>query len=201
VRTSLRHDIYGIWLRELLYPGLPQVRVAVDPAGSASSRRCCCTSTPPTGSPCSTARPVGEVPVGARLRDRQLRQPHDALDRHHRALFIIWHLPTSRSARSTPTSYGEVHRNVVAASRGSPWRSSTSSPTSPSASTCSTARGACSSRWGGTTHGSTPGAALATGVATIVVVGNVAIPDRRARRHRHPSRRLTVPTLEERHRR
>ena len=37
------------------------------------------------------------------------------------------------------------------------WRSSTSSPTSRSASTCSTARGRCSSRWAGATRGSTRG--------------------------------------------
>ena len=109
------------------------------------------------------------------------------------ALFLIWHLADltwgcgqrgrhrrrrSSVARCTTTS--------CAASSGSGWRRSTSSPTSPSASTCSTARGACSSRigWNNPRFNSWR-RGLAVGIATfVIVVGNVLVPDRRARRHR-----------------
>ena len=52
----------------------------------------------------------------ARLRRRQLRQPHDALDRHHRrCCSSSGTSPTSRGAGSTPTSCGAtVYRNVDA---------------------------------------------------------------------------------------
>jgi succinate dehydrogenase / fumarate reductase, cytochrome b subunit len=90
-------------------------------------------------------------------------------------------LPVRRGVLATSTPASAVSR----------WRSSTSSPTSRSASTCSTAPGACSSRWAGTTPSSTTGGATwPPRIATIVVVGNVSFPVG-ARRHRRvrPRRR------------
>ena len=75
------------------------------------------------------------------------------------ALFLFWHLADLTWGWFNPDFVrGDVYGNVDASlSRVCPSRSCTSSPTSPSASTCSTARGACSSRWVGTARGSTSG--------------------------------------------
>ena len=78
-------DVYGEFLRELLVPILPRTYflwilrlVLIGAAGPARPRRLLAHDPQPPG-------PSGEVPVGPRLPGRQLRQPHDALDRHHRA--------------------------------------------------------------------------------------------------------------------
>ena len=94
-------------------------------------------------------------------------------------LFLVWHLadltvglgqPRLRAGRGVPQRRRQPRP-------GGPSRCSTSSPTSRSASTCSTARGACSSRWGGRTPGSTSGGDTSPpAIATIVVVGNVSFP-------------------------
>ena len=96
---------YGEFLRELLVPLLPRTVHAVDPAhrpdrcrGAAHPRRLQPDDDQPRG-------PLGEVPERARLPGRQLRQPHDALDRHHRrCCSCSGTSPTSPGAGSTPTT-------------------------------------------------------------------------------------------------
>jgi hypothetical protein len=72
--------------------------------------------------------------------------------------------------------YGEVYATSTPACRGSRWASSTSSPTSPSASTCSTAPGASSSPRLEQPALQPVASWFATGFATVVVVGNVSFP-------------------------
>ena len=180
-------DVYGEFLRELLVPLLPRtyalwilrlvligaLLLHLHAAYSLTiiNRRARPVTTSPsatTSSPTSPARTMRWTGIIV-------------------LLFLVFHLADLTWGWFNPDFVrGAVYRNLDASlSRDSRWRSSTSSPTSPSASTCSTARGACSSRWGGTTHASTSGgAASPPRIATIIVVGNVLVPDRRASRHR-----------------
>ena len=98
-------DIYGEFLRELLVPILPRTLLPVDPATRADRRRAAARPRRLLADAPEPQGPPGEVPVGARLPGRQLRQPHDALDRHHRrAVPRSGTSPTSPGAGSTPTS-------------------------------------------------------------------------------------------------
>ena len=114
-------------------------------------------------------------------------------------LFLIWHLADlTLAARFNPDyvprrGLRERRRSCQPTRR---WRSSTSSPTSPSASTCSTAPGACSSRWAGTTPASTRGGATSPLPSPrSIVVGNVSFPDRRARRRRRVELGAETPPM------
>ena len=92
-------------------------------------------------------------------------------------LFLAFHLADLTWGWVNPDFVrGAVYRNLDASLSRSRWRSSTSSPTSPSASTCSTARGACSSR-----SGQQPAVQL------------VAPGARHRHRHDHRRRQLLVP--------
>ena len=114
---------YGEFLRELLVPLLPRTVAAVAPADRPA--RCRRAAHPrglrPDGP--QPPGPLGEVPERARLPGGQLRQPHDALDRHHRVpVRRSGTSPTSRGAGSTPRDFvrGDVYGNVDAASSGCP---------------------------------------------------------------------------------
>ena len=172
-------DVYGEFLRDLLVPMLPRtyalwiLRLVL--IGALVLHLHAAWSLTVMN---RKARPVA-LPEPPRLRGGQLRQPHDALDRHHRPavprlaprrLHVGLGQPrTSSAAPCTATS--------TPASPGCRWRSSTSSPTSPSASTCSTASGASSSRWAGTTPASTRGAGASPSPSPpSIVVGNCSFP-------------------------
>ena len=93
-------------------------------------------------------------------------------------LFLFFHLADLTWGWFNPDFVrGAVYHNVDASLSRCRWRSCTSSPTSPSASTCSTGCGACSSRWGGTRPGSTSGGDRAAAASPrLIVVGNVSFP-------------------------
>ena len=188
-------DVYGEFLRELLVPLLPRT---VRPLGlrivlivalvlhlhaayslTIINRR---------------ARPVQYQSkrdyVAANFASRTMRWTGIIV-----LLFLIFHLADLTWGWFNPDFVrGEVYRNLDASLPGSRWRSSTSSPTSPSASTCSTARGACSSRWAGTTRGSTRGAGPRHGDRHDHRRRQRLVPDRRPGRH-HPDLR----TADDRH--
>ena len=189
-------DIYGEFLRDLAVPAASPHLPAVGSAARADRRGA---PAHPRGVGAHPAQPQGagrEVPVRARLPGRQLRQPHDALDRHRSScssspgtsLDLTWGWlnpePSGLAATCTSTSTSRC--------RAGRSPSSTSWPTSRSASTCSTAPGRCSSRWAGTTHVSTLGVATPPSASSaLIVVGQLLVPDRgagrrrRIRPHRH----------------
>ena len=107
---------YGEFLRELLAPAPAPHGVAVAPADRADRRL-----RPPHP---RRLRPDPDEPPGParrlrrrpRLRRRQLRQPHDALDgRHRRCLFIVFHLADLTWGTANPDFVrGDAYNNLVA---------------------------------------------------------------------------------------
>ena len=92
---------------------------------SGSSSPSSCTSTAAYGAHADEPPgPAGEVPVAARLRRRQLRLPHDALDRRHRPPLPLFHLadltwgfagqPRLRARRRVPERRHSLDRWPVA---------------------------------------------------------------------------------------
>ena len=153
---------YGEWLRDARRAGAPAHGPAVGAAHRCSSRAFVVHIVAAYQlTRMNHEGPAGEVPVAARLRRRQLRVAHDALDRHHRR--PLRHLPPARphvGAGEPATSCAATCTTTSStASSACRSRSSTSSRTSRSASTSSTARGACSRASGSTTRAGTSGGA------------------------------------------
>ena len=122
---------------------------------------------------------AGEVPERPRLPDRQLRQPHDALDRHHRA--AVHRLAPARPHRrhGQPRLRARRRRTATStpASAGCRSRSSTSSPTSRSGVHLYHGTWSLFQSIGWANPRFTAWRRyLATGLATVVVVGNVSFP-------------------------
>ena len=144
-------DHYGEFLLELLVPLLPHrdaVAAAVRPDRCADPARACrllADRAQSQGLP-------GEVPDLPRLHRRQLRQPHDAVDGHHRVA-VPGLAPGRPDAGWVNPDFvrGEVYRNVDASLSRWPVALLYIVANIAPASTCSTGCGACSSRWGGRT--------------------------------------------------
>jgi succinate dehydrogenase / fumarate reductase cytochrome b subunit len=177
---------YGEFLRELLVPILPRT-VVLWLLRLGLLAAVFCTSTPRTQPhPPEPQGPLGQVPEPPRLPGGQLRQPHHALDGHHR-------LPLRHLAPGRP-HVGLRQQPVCPATTASSYAATPTATSSAASSACPVAvlyivanialgthlfHGAWSlfqsmgwnnprfKKWRKN---------IATGVATIVVVGNVSFP-------------------------
>ena len=172
-------DRYGEFLRELLVPILPRTVVPVADAHRPDRRlrpphprRLRVDDHQPQG-------PAGEVPVVAATTSPPTSPAARCAGRHHRRLFLFFHLADLTWGWFNPDfvrgdAVPQRRRQPVSGCRS---RCSTSSPTSPSASTCSTAPGACSSRSGwNNPRFNRWRRGFATAFAAVIVVGNVSFP-------------------------